>query len=59
MPLLVRKRLLALLLPMLLPLLGLVLAAVWLGYSVAAQIASHPGRPPYWLKCCWQRCLHC
>lgn len=46
MPLLVRKRLLALLLPMLLPLLGLVLAAVWLGYSVAAQIASHPGRSP-------------
>lgn len=35
---LVRQRLVALLLPMLLPLLGLVLAAVWLGYSVAEQL---------------------
>ena len=43
---LVRKRLAALLLPMLLPVLGLLLAAAWLGYSVAAQIAAHPGQSP-------------
>ena len=48
MHLLVRKRLVALLLPMLLPVLGLLAAAVWLGYSVAAQIAEYPGQPPHW-----------
>ncbi len=42
----VHKRLLALLLPMLLPVLGLVLAAEWLGYSVAAQIARSPEQSP-------------
>lgn len=45
MQVLVRKRLVALLLPMVLPVLGLVLAAVWLGYSVAAQVAQQ-GQPP-------------
>lgn len=49
MRLLVRQRLTALLLPLLLPALGLVLAAVWLGYSMAttwaqqAQPWSAPG----------------
>lgn len=43
---LVRKRLVALLLPMLLPVLGLVLAAAWLGYSVASQINQHPKQSP-------------
>lgn len=43
---LVRKRLVALLLPMLLPVMGLVLAAAWLGYSVAAQVELQPGQSP-------------
>lgn len=42
----IRKRWVALLLPMLLPIFGLVMAAAWLGYSVAVQIAAHPGQPP-------------
>ena len=42
---LARKRLAALLLPMLLPVLGLMLAAAWLGYSLADQIAQQPGQP--------------
>ncbi len=46
MQLLIRKRWVALFLPMLLPVLGLVLSAVWLGYSVATQIAAHPGQSP-------------
>ena len=46
MQLLIRKRWVALFLPMLLPMLGLMLSAVWLGYSVATQIAEHPGQSP-------------
>ena len=37
-----RKRLLTLLWPMLLAIVGLVAAAVWLGYLVAAHILQHP-----------------
>ena len=44
MQLLVRKRLIALLFPMLLPVLGLVVAAAWLGFSVATQLARHTGQ---------------
>lgn len=46
MQLLVRKRLAALLLPMSVPVLGLVAAAAWLGYSVAAQFERHPAQSP-------------
>ena len=41
---LVRKRLITLLLPMLFPVLGLVGAAAWLGFSVATQLARHAGQ---------------
>ena len=46
MQLMVRKRLAALLLPMSLPVLGLVLAAAWLGYSVAEQLMRNSAQPP-------------
>lgn len=45
MKLLVRQRLADLLRPMLLPVLGLVMAAAWLGYSVASQLTHHPAQP--------------
>lgn len=42
-----RKRWVALLWPVVLPVGGLVLAAAWLGYGVATQMAAHPG-PGVW-----------
>lgn len=43
---LIRKRWVVLLLPMLLSILGLVVAAAWLGYCVAVQVAAHAGQFP-------------
>ncbi|MGN1057476.1 MAG: ATP-binding protein [Comamonas sp.] len=44
----VRQRLGALLFPLLIAVVGLVLAAVWLGYSLATQLMAHPGQPLDW-----------
>lgn len=44
-PVFAHKRLVAWLLPMVLPILGLVLAAAWLGYGVAAYSALHTQAP--------------
>lgn len=43
---LVRKRLAALLLPLLFPIAGLLVAAVWMGARVATHIAQHPAHSP-------------
>ena len=45
---LVRKRLAALLLPLLFPMVGLLAAAVWLGFRLAQRIAQHPEQSPQW-----------
>lgn len=45
---LVRQRLMGLLWPLLLPIAGLVAAAIWLGYGVAAHIYQYASQPALW-----------